>query len=52
MTGTIADWVLFYLRKMERGEDNLPFDLYFRCMDLGDRLLLDYNVLLLMSGDC
>lgn len=48
MSSTIADWVLFFVRKMG---DGMPFDLYFRCMDLGDRLLLDYNVIAVARCD-
>ncbi|OAO17953.1 G1/S-specific cyclin-E1 [Blastocystis sp. ATCC 50177/Nand II] len=48
MSSTIADWVLFFVRKMG---DGMPFDLYFRCMDLGDRLLLDYNYVQFSTKD-
>lgn len=48
MSSTIADWILFFVRKMG---DGVPFDLYFRCMDLADRLLLDYNVIVMLHCD-
>ena len=50
LTGTLADWVLYFIRKLsedEEGRENeecIPFDLYYRCMDLCDRLILDYEV--------
>lgn len=40
MVGTMANWVLLFLQRL--GE--VPFDMYYRCMDLCDRLLLDVHV--------
>lgn len=51
LVGTLADWVLFYLNRMESEGVAIPFDLYFRCMDLCDRLVLDYHVCVWLCCD-
>lgn len=40
----MANWVLFFLDCLRKHDTSLPFDLYYRCMDLCDRLILDDHV--------
>lgn len=44
LCGTLADWILFFVRSLNK-EGAVPFDTYYRCMDLCDRVVLDYNVM-------
>ena len=41
LSGTLADWTLYFVWRLRSDDHPVPFDLYYRCMDLCDRLLLD-----------
>lgn len=43
LCGTLADWILYFVRYLNK-DGTIPFDTYYRCMDLCDRIVLDYNV--------
>ena len=44
LSGTLADWILYFVRCLNK-EGVVPFDTYYRCMDLCDRIVIDYNVM-------
>ncbi len=44
LSGTLADWTLYFVWRLRSDDHPVPFDLYYRCMDLCDRLLLDVDV--------
>lgn len=53
LTGTLADWTLYFIRRLHSDDHQVPFDLYYRCMDLCDRLLLDADVsVYILYYDC